>query len=105
MTSQTKPLIRFLAIPSEHAKGLQNGEHDENGRKPERMISDGSGFPCRHCLKEIGKDEKVLVLSYRPFDEKQPYAESGPIFLHEKNCERHKVMVKFQTIFFPKGKH
>ncbi|MEH6632888.1 MAG: DUF1203 domain-containing protein [Halopseudomonas aestusnigri] len=89
MTEQNKTQVRFLGIPSEHAKLLQSGAADENGQTPERMISDGSGYPCRHCLKEIANEGEVLVLSYRPFDGKQPYAESGPVFLHSESCESH----------------
>jgi len=28
----------------------------------------------------------MLVLGHRPFPERQPYAEVGPIFLHAKSC-------------------
>jgi len=31
----------------------------------------------------------MLVLSYRPFDSVQPYAETGPIFLHAGACQRY----------------
>ncbi|WP_085904528.1 DUF1203 domain-containing protein [Kiloniella majae] len=87
--SAQKPNVKFIAIPTEHARHIQAGGKDENGLVPEKLISDGNGFPCRHCLKGIEKDEEVLVISYRPFPQKQPYAESGPIFLHSKTCEAH----------------
>jgi len=29
------------------------------------------------------------VLAYRPFDDLQPYAETGPIFLHKRSCARY----------------
>lgn len=29
-----------------------------------------------------------LIVAYRPFPELQPYAETGPIFLHAEECER-----------------
>jgi hypothetical protein len=45
--------------------------------------------PCRHCPGLIREGEEKLVLSYRPFQSIQPYAESGPIFLHEAACERY----------------
>ncbi len=31
----------------------------------------------------------MLVLAYMPFDVKQPYAETGPIFLHQKECHHY----------------
>lgn len=83
------PDIRFLAMPTEDARHLQNGGVDANGQRPEVHISDGNGNTCRHCLAEIAADEEMLVLSYRPFPRQQPYAETGPIFLHARRCERH----------------
>jgi hypothetical protein len=32
-----------------------------------------------------------LVLCYRPFAEPQPYAETGPIFLHAHECSRYEA--------------
>ncbi|WP_245461053.1 DUF1203 domain-containing protein, partial [Mesorhizobium sp. M7A.F.Ca.US.005.03.2.1] len=67
---------------------LQRGGVDAYGQTPERKISDGDGMPCRHCLKNIGAGDAYLVLAYRPFPELQPYAETGPIFLHAEACDR-----------------
>jgi hypothetical protein len=53
------------------------------------MVSDGPGHPCRHCLKNIDAGEELLVFAYRPFPELQPYAETGPVFLHKEPCERY----------------
>lgn len=81
-------LIRFLAMPTDHARAFQRGEPDAYGHTPERKVSDGSGLPCRHCLRHIAVGEDYLVLAYRPFASLQPYAETGPIFLHADACER-----------------
>ena len=81
--------IKFHALPTEDVRKLQAGEPDANGQIPERQISDGGGNPCRHCLKYIPEGEEMLVLAYRPFPEKQPYAEVGPIFLCAAPCSRH----------------
>ena len=53
---------------------------------PERHTSDGQGMPCRHCLKNIAAGDDYLILAYRPFPALQPYAETGPIFLHAEEC-------------------
>jgi hypothetical protein len=53
------------------------------------MISDGPGHPCRHCLSNIDAGEALYVFAYRPFPELQPYAETGPVFLHKKPCTRY----------------
>lgn len=81
--------LAFIAMPTAEADRLRNGGADAYGRLPETEISTGPGYPCRHCLKNIDAGEAVLVLSYRPFPELQPYAETGPIFLHKENCRRY----------------
>lgn len=78
--------VRFVAMPTEHARALQGGGADAYGLRPERRVSDGVGVPCRHCLKNVTAGEAYLVLAYRPFPELQPYAETGPIFLHAEPC-------------------
>ncbi len=75
-------------IPTAIALDFQTGGNDAYGRLPERGVSDGSGLPCRHCLKQIRAGEPYLILAYRPFSTLQPYAETGPIFLHAGPCPR-----------------
>jgi hypothetical protein len=81
--------LRFEAMPTDLAAAFRSGAHDANGAAPERFISDGSGIPCRHCLADVAAGDPALVLAYRPFPERQPYAEIGPIFLHAEDCDRH----------------
>ena len=79
-------MTRFSAIPSEIAHHYRSGGMDANGQVPERIVSDGAGNPCRHCLKMIPKGAGMLVLAHRPFPALQPYAEVGPIFLCADAC-------------------
>jgi hypothetical protein len=81
--------IRFVAAATEVVNAYQRGATDAYGRIPERRTSDGSGLPCRHCLGDIGAGDDYLILAHRPFSGLQPYAETGPIFLHADACERH----------------
>jgi hypothetical protein len=81
--------IRFEAMPAADAEALWNGGTDAYGFLPEQQVSDGPGHPCRHCLENIDAGETLLVLAYRPFPGLQPYAETGPIFLHGKPCRRY----------------
>ena len=81
--------LRFQAMPSDLVRAYQAGAPDAYGRKPETRKSDGPGFPCRHCLTDIAAGDDVLVLAHRPFSALQPYAETGPIFLHATPCARH----------------
>ncbi|MBA5777085.1 DUF1203 domain-containing protein [Stappia sp. F7233] len=81
--------LRFQALATETVERYRAGEPDANGLAPERHPSAGQGYPCRHCLREIGEGNPFLVLAHRPFPTPQPYAEVGPIFLCAKPCDRH----------------
>jgi len=81
--------LKFMAMPTETARAYQSGEPDAYGRVPERRVSDGDGVPCRHCLQDVAAGEEYLILAYRPFPVLQPYAETGPVFLHAGPCARH----------------
>jgi len=81
-------MITFIAMPTKEARAYQAGAVDAYGLLPERRVSDGDGVPCRHCLQDVAAGEDYLILAYRPFPALQPYAETGPIFLHAEACER-----------------
>jgi Protein of unknown function (DUF1203) len=81
--------VHFIALPTAVAHAYRNGGSDAYGRKPERHTSDGSGLPCRYCLAHIEGGEEYLILAHRPFSSIQPYAETGPIFLHARACSRY----------------
>jgi len=83
--------ILFHAMPAEDAEAIWAGGKDAYGFPPEKMISDGPGHPCRHCLANIDAAEELYVFAYRPFPDLQPYAETGPIFLHAKPCRRYQA--------------
>ena len=91
--------IRFIAMPTTQARHYQDGGADANGQTPEIYVSDGDGMPCRHCLKNIEAGDKYLVLSHRPFPAPQPYAETGPIFLHADACERYPETAEMPRMF------
>lgn len=79
--------LRYKPMPSGLAARYRRREPDAYGLPPELHVSDGQGMPCRHCLANIAKGYGYLILAYRPFPELQPYAETGPIFLHAEQCD------------------
>jgi hypothetical protein len=78
--------MRYVAIPTDVARHYQAGGADANGQAPERVVAEGTGNPCRHCLKMMPEGEGMLILAHRPFPAPQPYAELGPIFLCADPC-------------------
>ncbi len=79
--------LRYTPMPSDLAARYRCREPDAYGQTPEIHLSDGGGMPCRHCLANISAGDPYLILAYRPFPELQPYAETGPIFLHAEECQ------------------
>jgi len=82
--------ILVQGIQSEAFEYLRAGGVDANGQAPLLRKAEGHANPCRHCLALITPGDDMLVLSYRPFPgPSQPYAETGPIFLHARACTRY----------------
>lgn len=82
--------LHVQGIPTEDFERLRRGGHDAHGQPALVRKAEGAANPCRHCLGLIGVGEDKLILAYRPFDGPlQPYAETGPIFLHQKMCARY----------------
>jgi len=68
---------------------IRAGGPDAYGQAALVRAAEGPANPCRHCLGLIAEGDGKLVLAYRPFATAQPYAETGPIFLHERSCRRY----------------
>ncbi|MEP1207075.1 MAG: DUF1203 domain-containing protein [Rhizobiaceae bacterium] len=80
-------MLKISGMNTSRAQELWQGGTDDHGNPPELAISDGQGNPCRHCLQLISEGDRFLIISHRPFDGLQPYAEQGPVFLHAEPCE------------------
>jgi len=78
--------VTFTPVPTKTVRACQAGGPDAHGQPPEHHVSDGDGYPCRHCLRMIPAGAGVLVLAHRPFPGPQPYAEVGPVFLCAHPC-------------------
>ncbi len=81
--------LNVSGISTVRARDLQAGGPDANQQSPQHLLADAGANPCRHCLQLVPEGKDLLVLSYRPFDAPQPYAETGPIFLHGEHCDRY----------------
>jgi hypothetical protein len=81
--------LKVQGIPTEHAQRIRAGAPDANGQPALVRVAEGLANPCRHCVGLIAEGDAKLVLAYRPFDRAQPYAETGPIFLHRDPCDRY----------------
>ena len=81
--------LAVRGLPTDVVERLRAGGPDANGQPPLVRRAEGVANPCRHCLELIAEGDDKLVLAYRPFGALQPYAETGPIFLHRRACRRY----------------
>lgn len=59
------------------------------GHPAHTEVATGYG-PCRQCLRtfSVGSDRRILF-TYDPFHEKEKLPLPGPVFIHERDCERY----------------
>jgi len=81
--------LAVQGISSDGVERIRRGGADANGQPALTRVAEGVANPCRHCLGLIAEGEEKLVLAYRPFAGLHPYAETGPVFLHKRPCERY----------------
>jgi len=78
--------FRITPLPAEVADRVRRTMTDELGnRLSERRDEDR--HQCRSCLRLTEPNEPYVGLSYRPFPGPQPFAESGPVYLHLRPCQ------------------
>ncbi len=78
--------MQFIPLDTDYVRQIRAGAPDANGQPAERGLSDGPGYPCRHCLKNIPAGAPIFVFAARPFPDLQPYAETGPIYICADDC-------------------
>ncbi len=78
--------LAVRGIATDEVQHLRAGGPDAHGQPALTRVAEGLANPCRHCLGLIAPGDEKLVLAYRPFTAPQPYAETGPIFLHKTDC-------------------
>lgn len=88
-TANTTMALSVQGLPSAWVDAVRAGRPDAHGQPALVRVAEGGANPCRHCLQLIAPGEEMLVLAHRPFDRLQPYAETGPIFLHRQACARY----------------
>lgn len=83
--------FRCVPMDTESARRFRATRTDDRGGPAHSRIVDGSGFPCRHCLRlgEIG--EEMLLVSWDLPRPQGPYWTPSPVFLHARDCARAEV--------------
>jgi hypothetical protein len=94
------PLDAFRITPLPHGvvARIRRGMADDFGHAL-AVRHDSSRHQCRACLHLTEPGEGFILLAYSPFTSDQPYAEVGPIFIHERECRPYDVTLEYPAEF------
>jgi hypothetical protein len=84
------PDYKVIAISDRLAEKVRTSRKAPGyGHPVHAEVATGYG-PCRLCLRdfEVGVDRRLLF-TLDPFHGLEPFPLPGPVFIHEKECDRH----------------
>src|SRR5215470_3070250 len=81
----SKFLIRPL--PEQVYAALKDAMRDQFGNKPKLEQAQSRRSICRRCLHRFNPGERRLLFKYRPFEREGVFAEAGPIYIHQDDCQ------------------
>jgi hypothetical protein len=93
------PDFKCIAIPSNVAERWRNTGVDDSANRLRHIVDmsrpaepdgtrvNGSGSPCRHCLRDASAGDELLLGSYELPRPRGIYWTPSPIFVHAAPCE------------------
>ena len=66
---------------------LKETMRDQFGNEPKLEQAQSRRSICRRCLRRFNPGERRLLFKYRPFQKEGVFAEAGPIYIHENECQ------------------
>jgi uncharacterized protein DUF1203 len=93
-----KSAFRIVPLKDEFVGEIRSTRRDRRGNAVTSR-SDPGRHQCRSCLRLTEPGEAHLLLSYKPFTADQPYAETGPIFIHERACQAYRDAAEYPPEF------
>lgn len=90
--------FRISPLPIEVTSRIRREMKDDFGHALS-VRRDSSRHQCRACLQLTEPGEGCILLSYSPFTSDQPYAEVGPIFIHERECRPYGATQEYPAEF------
>ena len=82
MNTTVSLALAYLPIPAEIAAEARRTLRDRFGHQ----LQERNQAPCRSCLRISKEPEDLILLSYQPLADTNPYAEVGPVFVHAHDC-------------------
>jgi len=78
---------RIYPLSKQVSDNLKDKMHDQFGNQPKIEQAQSRRSICRRCLRRFNPGERRLLFKYRPFEKEGVFAEAGPIYIHENNCQ------------------
>ena len=79
--------FHIVPLPGDLAEEAREAVKRGGGGVAVVEVDSPRSFPCRHCLSWAEPGERVILFTYASIPAGHPYAESGPIVVHEQRCE------------------
>ena len=96
--STPRDSFRISPLPRELTSRIRREMKDDFGHTL-AVRRDSSRHQCRACLQLTEPQEGFILLAYSPFTSDQPYAEVGPIFIHERECRPYEDTREYPSEF------
>ena len=90
--------FRFVPLDAEYAARIRTTRRDAFGQ-PVQERQDPQPHQCRVCLTLTKPDEPYLLLSHRPHPAGALYAETGPVFIHARDCAPYAAQDRYPAEF------
>jgi hypothetical protein len=89
INSGGKAVSNFLIRPllNEVSTELKKTMRDKFANEPKLEQAQSRRSICRRCLHRFNPGERRLLFKYRPFQKEGVFAEAGPIYIHENECQ------------------
>jgi len=77
--------LDVIALDPDRLQRVGELGRDETGNPWTAQVASG-GDPLRCCLTPAAAGESVALITYSPWTEPSPWAESGPVWVHHEQC-------------------
>ena len=79
--------FKIIPITKEYAEKIRSSMKDDFGHELDTASLTGRAL-CRFCLTDGGPEQKHILFSYLPVKNITPYAEVGPVYIHDE-CDQY----------------
>jgi len=91
--------FRIIPLPTDIAEKARRAAELRAEDHAVVDVDSETGYPCRHCLRWAKPGERVVLFPHASIPSGYPYFEIGPIFVHEKRCERYSATEEYPADF------